>query len=947
MRFTTPIYLLLLIPIAVGLYWSFRQIQGMSKRRKTRAIIMRSLFALSLVLALAGPEIYRANTGTCTVFLVDRSDSVRDKDRKRQETFIDDALGKMPDSDQAAIIVFGGTSSIESAPGGKRTVRKIESRVEGSITDIASAVRLASATFPEGKAKRIVLLTDGNETQGDLRGAVQVAALDNISIDVMPLGQAGDTSEVILSSLDVPDAGHEGQPFDVKVNIDAHGIRSGKVRLDRDGVVVAEKLVDLHEGRNTVIFSQTISNVGLQRYRATIEANGDTDVRNNVGAGFINVQGRPKILVAQNKPNELALATALRSQSIDVDVVGPAGLPTRPEQYQAYQAIILNDINAANMPDPIRQAIVNANKDSGIGLGMVGGEDSFLPGGWYGTNIADALPADLNIRQKKSIAAASVLIMADCSGSMGAEEDGQPKVRLASRAAEETIKMLGPMDRVGVAGSSDGIEMVVPMQSAENKEAAINGARKLAVNGGGIYIRPSVAKALEILKGEPSKTRHFILLADGSDSTDWDTVFDNAMTMRALKITISVVAIGDGKDVPNLKRLAAIGGGRFFLALKAAQLPAIFTQDTAVMSRSAIEEGAFLPKITQIDESIQGVFDGGSPPLLAYCLTDSKPLTKVLMKTKKDDPLLMTGRNGLGATFAFTSDAKSKWARNWVPWNGFGQFWSQLIRSVGRQAPKNNYQIEVKQEAGKAKVVVIGRDPNGNPLNAPETPVRIGTPNGSSKELVLTQTAPGTYESDFETSEVGSYIVSVVENDGKGGARVQSAGASVSYPAEYRMLRPNVPLLAETTQTTKGKTVTKPDDIFRPVALQGKSLSELWPFFILLAILVLPFDIATRRIVVPIRELLMTRARKKTKVDMEVPISNLKSAKQRAQVKVQRPQTTGAPQSEIFKDYRPSGPLETKPKEEPKVEEPKAKAPTTASTTAGALLAKKRERKDE
>ena len=942
MRFTNPLFLLLFVPLLVGLYWSYFQVQGLAKRRKMRAFILRGLMASLLVIALAGPEIYRNNHGTCTVFLVDRSDSIRDRDREKQEQFIDEALSKMPNTDQAAIIVFAGNASIESAPGGRRSVRRIESRVAGSTTDIAGAVRLASATFPEGKAKRIVLLSDGNETQGDLRGAAQVAGLDNVSIDVVSLGQNVGTKEVLVASVEVPDSGKEGEPFELKVNIDSQGIQSGKVRLDRDGVVVAEKLVDLHDGRNSIIFPQTIKSVGLLRYRATLEANGDVDTRNNVGAGFINVRGRPKVLVAQNRLDDRALATALERNSIVVDVVGPSGLPTRPEQYQGYDSIILNDINAANVPDSIRNAIVTASRDSGIGLAMIGGQDSFLPGGWYGTNVIEALPVDLNIRQKKSLAGASVLIMADCSGSMGMIEDGQPKVRLASRAAEETIKMLGPMDRVGVGGSSNGIEMVVPMQSAENKESAINGARKLAINGGGIYVRPTITRAFEILSKEPSKTRHFVLLADGADSTDWDTVFDIATTMRSQKITTSVVAIGDGKDVPNLKRLAMIGGGRFYLANKGAQLPAIFTQDTAVMSRSAIEEGAFIPKITQLDEAISGVFDGGAPPLLAYCLTESKPLSKVLLKTKKDDPLLMTGHNGLATTFAFTSDAKAQWAKNWVSWSEFGLFWSQLVRSVGRQAPKNNYQTEIKQDAGKVKIVVIGRDPNGNPLTAPETPVRIGAPDGTSKELILSQTGPGRYESEVETSGVGSYIVSVVEKDGKGGSRVSTAGASVSYPAEYRMLRPNTPLLAETASSTKGKAVSKPSEIFRPVELQGKSLSELWPIFILLSILVLPIDIATRRIVVPIKELLQTRKKKAVKVEEPRPIQGLKGAKQRVQAKTSIREKGPTSNPGILSDVKVQTPQ--RPEQPPVVPAP---TETMTGSTASALLAKKRNRTDD
>jgi hypothetical protein len=358
------------------------------------------------------------------------------------------------------------------------------------------------------------------------------------------------------------------------------------------------------------------------------------------------------------------------------------------------------------------------------------------------------------------------------------------------------------------------------------------------------------------------------------------------------------------------------------------------------MSRSAIEEGAFIPKITQLDDAIRGVFDGGSPPLLAYCLSEARPLAKTILKTKKDDPLLMTGRNGLASTFAFTSDAKSKWASQWVGWPQFGTFWSQIVRSIGRQAPRNNYQVDVKQESGKARIVVTARDPNGNPLNAPETPVRIGAPDGTSKDLVLNQTGPGIYESEFETPSVGSYIVSVVESDGKGGARVQTAGASVSYPAEYRIFRPNTSLLNETATSTKGKIVTKPTEIFRPVELQGKSFTEVWAFFIFLAMMVLPFDIATRRIVVPLTELFRSR-KKAAKPDSGPSLQGLHRAKQRVQT--HKKLQTGP---SILPDSILT-PKETVAKPEPEPTKPDLPAAPMSSSTAGALLAKKRNRKDD
>lgn len=938
MRFSDPLYALLILPLAAFLFLSFKQIRGLTKARKRNALIIRSVLLASLIVALMGPQSYRANKGSCTIFLVDRSDSIRDVDRDRQEKFLQEAISKRPENDSVGIVVFGSNALIESAPAPLRSFSRLTSIIEKSSSDVASAVRLASAMFPDGKSKRIVILTDGNETKGDARSAAQVAASDQISIDVVALGQQNTSKDVSIASVELPDSGRENEPFDLRITVDSQGINAAKLRIDRDGVVVAEKVVSLQEGKNTVLIPQKIDRVGLSRYRVTVEGSGDSDIRNNIGAGFINVKGRPKILLIQSRTDEQALFSALNRNGIAVDLVGPSSIPSRFEQLQAYDSIIFNDVNAQQIPVRLQSFIASAAQDSGIGLGMIGGENSFLPGGWYGSPVTEALPVDLNIRQKKSIAAASVLIIVDCSGSMGMPEDGQTKLSLASRAAEETIKMLGPMDRIGLAGSSNSVEMVVPMQSAEDKESAIRGARELAVTGGGIYVRPSIQKAYEVLSKETSKTRHFILLGDGADSTDWEGVEATALAMRAEKITISVVAIGDGKDVPNLKRLAALGGGRFYLATKASQLPAIFTQDTAVMSRSAIEEGAFLPKITQFDEAIRDLTS--TPPLLAYCLVEPKPLAKMLMKTPKDDPLLLTGRSGLAGTFAFTSDSQARWAKNWMAWGDFGPFWSQLIRSVARQATKNQYQVSVDQSNGKAKVVVTGTDSNGNPLLAPETPVRIAGPDGKSNELILTQTAPGKYESEFETRGVGSYIVSVVEKGEDGAVRVQSSGTSVAYPAEYRATRTNQSLLSDITKESKGKEISKPEEVFRPATLKGSSLTELFPFFLTLALLLLPFDIAVRRIVVPFRELLATR-RRKTEPKPE-PISNLNAAKSRAQRPDASTPVVQTVEKRIVLNMSEPQPIQTKDATEGEPE----KSSAGSGNTSASLLEAKRKRQN-
>lgn len=928
MRFTDPIYLLLLIPIVGLLFWSSTRIIGMTRKRRRNSLILRFILLCLVTFALAGPELRKTESGTSVIFIVDRSDSIRDEQRVFQDQFIASAVTKLSSEDRVGRVVFGKEAQIDANPGFRQSFPKINAIVEPSQSDLAGAIRLATAALTDGKAKRLVILSDGNETNGSANLSAEVAAASGIQIDYVQPPKLTKSIDALITQVEAPSQGKKSQPFDLRVEVESRGVRSGRLVVSRDGQIIGEKRVALNEGINSILFSQKLDRTGLVRYQVKLEAGEDIDVRNNVGSAFINVTDQPKVLIVQGDEKDLTLTQALRASGIDVELVNPSSFPTRAESLQSYESILLNNVNAKFFTVRLQNALITANRDSGIGLAMIGGEDSFLPGGWYGTPVIDALPVDLNIRQKKSMAAASVFILADCSGSMGAMEDGQTKIKLASRAAEETIKMLGPMDRVGVAGSSDGIEIVTPMQSAANKEQAITGARKLAVTGGGIYIRPSIAKAYEVLKNEPSKTRHFILLADGGDSTDWAEAFETALKMQSEKITTSVVAIGDGKDVPNLKRLALLGGGRFYLAKRAAQLPAFFTQDTAVMSRSAIEEGAFTPKISVNDPSISGVFDAGAPQLLAYCLAESKPLSKVILKSEKNDPLYLTGRNGLGSTFAFTSDATGRWAKNWVPWSGFSTFWSQIVREVARKAAANQYSVRLSASGAKQKVTIDGKDLNGNPLTAPETPVRIGKPNGESEVLQLTQTAPGRYEGDFSAEQVGSYILSISEPDGKGGNRIQVTGVNVSYPAEYRTSFTNTPLLKQLAEVTNGKEIQNIADVFRPSSKVTPIFREIWPSLILLAMLLLPFEIAHRRIVV--RWLDLLKRKKVEEAPQRQTISTLKAAKARA------------PKQRVT-DLPSRAPTIMTPQAEMLPETPE-KEPTTDERTNQVLLAKKRNR---
>ena len=50
-----------------------------------------------------------------------------------------------------------------------------------------------------------------------------------------------------------------------------------------------------------------------------------------------------------------------------------------------------------------------------------------------------------------------------------------------------------------------------------------------------------------------------------------------------------------------------------------------------------------------------------------------------MLVSDRDDPVLAQWQYGLGRAVAWTSDSTGHWARNWVPWQGFSKFFSQMV----------------------------------------------------------------------------------------------------------------------------------------------------------------------------------------------------------------------------------------------------------------------------
>jgi Ca-activated chloride channel family protein len=957
MRFTEPLYLLLLPVLWGWVWWVGRRLLGVSQARRRLILVLRMALILLIVLALAGWQGVGSLRRVCTVFVLDQSASVSDAGRKAARAYLQQAVSHAPDDALTGLVVFGAEPVVEWLPAPRRQMEALYAKPNPDSTDIAAALRLAIAMFPDGYARRIVLLTDGNETAGDASAAAQVASVEGIPIDVVPLptGKAG--NDALIEALEAPSIAKVGEPYTLRLVVQSQYHAEGTLHLDREGEPLKSLPVKLSPGVNLIMTTLRADKPGLQRIRALLEAQPDSDPRNNLGLALTRVQGKPHVLIAEGTPGASdALVKALQANAIAVTRVREGSFPAHSEKLLDYDAIVFNDFPATALSPQQMDAIATAVRDGGVGFVMIGGTRSYQMGGYYGTPIAELLPVDLDIKHRQVHHAATVILIVDASGSMN-QYLGQHKVaHLAAEASIKTLQMLRPMDRFGVIISSHGSDWLLPEMArtgfdpfscdgrqfqgchgrragqpssaifpASERDSIIAVLQKVYGTGGGIFVRGSLEMAMQGMLAEPpDRARHIIMLADATDCDEQEGSIGLVHRLRAMGVTLSVVAFGDGNATQFLKQLARAGGGQFYQTRDATSLPRLFTADVSAMTRSTIEHGAFIPKVNTADERLREIDWQRTPALLAYNLVSERPLAQTLMRTHKDDPLLAVWRYGLGTAIAFTSDAQPRWAQRWLGWEGYSVFWTQLIRSAMRPSTQPNLGLNATVRSGQVVVELQAFTPQGEPLYGLTPELVVSAPSGKRTELPMNMESAGRYTAQFPLREQGLYLLSTQGDFGTGQKATLTTALAIPYPLEYRFFRENRPLLERIALATGGRVNPAPAHAYDPPPVPQRSARDLWTLALLLGLLLLMVDITVRRVVITIPEAVAAllgrlRWRRQKRAPTVAVAQRLHSAKQRAASRV-KPVASTAP----HEPPAPSRKVDAKP------------VPSGASAQAGA-----------
>ncbi len=870
-QFDRPGWLLLLLLVVPVLYLARHGMsrKGARSRAVASTIIRCSIIAL-LAVAIARPVWEEHGKGVSLIAVLDRSQSIPKQLQSKAVSTLQEwtAPERRGDGNRLAVLSVGRDVAIASMPDALTTLEPASNDPDGTATNIAKGVQMAIALLPKDTASRILVVSDGNETDGQVLAVANQAKSSGIPIDVLPL-KFNHQNEVLIDKVVTPSQSRLGQTVPVRVVLRSKTDAVGTLHLLQNGTEIDVSpeadskgiTTRLRAGVNALMFDIPIRTGGPQKFEAMwVSDDGrDTVTANNTGVAVTFVaEGGAILLVTQNEMYSKHVEDLLLASGLRIDRCSPREVPRDSIGFAKYDGVILADIPRWMLDDLQEKHLHSFVHDLGGGLICTGGPNAFGAGGWIGSLLERAMPLKCEPPQTRQLPrGALALIMHSCEMPEG-NYWGQ-------RMAEAAVESLSEQDYVGIIeydwnGGSNTLNnsgWTLPLELAGDKTKAFDAINSLVFGDMQDFSSP-MKLALDGLRTVDASQRHVIIITDGDPIGPSQELLSE---YRNAEITVSTVMVGghgSSTDQQKMQGIATVTGGRFYLVNDPNALPNIFIKEAQLNSRSLLQEGKQWEVSTQT--SLTGPVNGihGVPPVQGYVVTGTKggfaQTPWVVPVQDGDDPLFAWWHYGLGKSIALTTDLGNRWAIEWPNWGSFPEFWESCVRWSMRGASPPNMTITSRVEDGKGIVDLEVVDSENQMMNFMQSKAVVINPSGDAVPMTLQQTGPGSYHAEFDAHESGAWLVNIAFQDTEGNqtGRIPTA-ITVPYPREYAATTHNTSLLQQIATLTGGRVLSFEDvefvDLFDSSTLeQPISPQSMWDLLAMIAASFLVLDVAIRRL---------------------------------------------------------------------------------------------------
>lgn len=875
-----PWLLLLVIP-AVMLALIPHFLTERKYRRTRNRIISLVAFLVASILAinlLAGISFTyeNPNENNELIILVDVSESGETERRQKDELL--ESIVNISNGDFNVGIVKFGYDQVYAAEMSSNIDKVISdyyasAEPDTTASDIASALEYAAGLLSYPKSAKIVLLSDGIETDGQALSVIKAIAARGVKLDTVHFSSR-EVPEVQILSVDIPEQYLMiDEPFSVELNIKTNIAIEGELLVDLEftdnGNKVGETQLTVTEREMTVPLEITLDQRGFHELAFKISQSKDTSEKNNTYHTYVSIQQFNKILLIEKYAGESSKMQEIFGDSYEVTTIsieeGEYDIPRSIEELAEYEQVILVNIAYSDMPAGFEELLHRYVYNLGGGLFTVGGIND-------GT-VTDPIPHAYNredlekstyYKQMLPVSAidftppTAVMIVVDSSGSMTTDAmDGKTKYDLALDGATACLDTLGDRDYCGIVSFQSTASEKMQLIPVAQKEKIVEIIEDMRINmdAGDTIFSGAIIRAGEALAVlDNVEKKHIVMITDGMPSDKLDVYGEYIKDNLEKGITMSIITVGSASDSyqSSMKEAAEMGGGQHYHVTDPKTIP---TKMQTVLSLEAIPEIAYGEKfnLTIKDKTtvVTGIDDALLPTLSGYYGTVKKA-DAVVPLMGKYVPIYAQWKYGNGNVGSFMCDLNGTWSGEFIN-DIVGQ--SIILNIVDNIFPNHDVRADginfvIKTDNYKTQLNVHGV-PENHRIEVEVIPISNSLADLMETGIPVTE-AEGNRRFIFNLRDAGLYEILVKRYDEQEALLSEIVlYKSFSYSEEYNYFPERTPigdeLLSELAKTGNGIEVDDVAEIFNTFTKTVKR--EYDPRIVMLIVIILAvlIDIAVRK----------------------------------------------------------------------------------------------------
>lgn len=826
LRFDHPWLLLLLIPALVLILIPFFKLPR--RRRKTVQrivpLVVHCLLALILTLLLSGMAVVRSTDNQAVILLLDYSASTQSV----REAINSDAqqLQKLIKKNAPVhIVAFGGDCVYDANSFDRLTPANIQA------TDLSAALEYAASKLPDDKVGRIIVLSDGRQTDGDANTTAQYLKSQGIRIDAMWFDSTISSPEVQISGFSAPATTFAGRTLSFTAELESNTESTVSLALFDGEAQLQTQSLTVDAGTKVLSMEVPEITAGTHSFRLVLEADSDTLTQNNQAFACVEVAQVPQLLIITGIDTDAAPLEQVLKDYAEVTVSSASKAPRKLTELCNYDGILLMNVHTDDLPKHYAELLDSYVSDYSRSLIAIGGDETFMYGGMRDTLFEEMMPVDFDLSRTSEDDSVALMLVIDCSLSMSQQS---AYMSVAKQGAIKCVQSMTENDYVGIISFNQDATVEAPLEkNTDSRKDSLNRIISGLTTSQGTYYTDALALAHQELLKSDAPIRHILFVSDGGPA---DTTYKDLIPgIAADGISISTVALSYNSTI--LSEMAQNCGGSYYHVQEATDLPDIMLSLTQHVSVNSFMTGSFTTAPVA-DSPLAAQLPATLPSLDGYLGTTLKRGAEAHITVGEEHPLYTSWVWGKGTVACFTSDLDWSWSSAWLE----NEVLIHTMLTHALPATQNDSSLKLEAVPGGQSIRLT--------VETATTDQASLTLSYNGAVTAMPCIAPGIYQGTISTSGLGGYPITVTQYDPDGEV-LDTLTTTLSVPirAEYDVFSDNGQALLKSICLHGGGILTDTPESLTDISAEAISAVSDFriPFGIIFAILLLA-DIAIRKL---------------------------------------------------------------------------------------------------